>query len=59
MSNDASGEKKVMEVPVELMQRVVNYLQARPYAEVFTLIAEIMSNAERSEKAADGRPAGQ
>jgi hypothetical protein len=30
-----------MEVPVELAQKIINYLATRPYAEVHTLIGEL------------------
>jgi hypothetical protein len=33
-----------VEMPVNLVQAIVNYLQARPYAEVAGLISEIMQH---------------
>ena len=33
-----------IELPVNLVQAIVNYLQARPYAEVAALIGEIMKH---------------
>jgi hypothetical protein len=33
-----------VELPVNLIQTILNYLQARPYQEVAALIAEIMQH---------------
>jgi hypothetical protein len=33
-----------IELPTNLVQAIVNYLQARPYAEVAALIGEIMAH---------------
>ena len=33
-----------IELPVNLVQAILNYLQARPYAEVAALISEIMQH---------------
>ena len=35
---------KKVEIPINVVQAILNYLQSRPYAEVAALIAEIMQH---------------
>jgi hypothetical protein len=48
-----------IELPVNLVQAIVNYLQARPYAEVAALIGEIMKHQPAVHEAPDDSEAAQ
>jgi len=46
-----------VEMPVNLVQGILNYLQARPYQEVAGLIAEIMRHQPAVHEVPDGSEA--
>ena len=39
--------KETMEIPVAFAQELINYMQARPYAEVFQLINKLVGFAKQ------------
>jgi len=40
---------KTIEVDTNLVQELINYLQSRPYVEVYQLINKIMIEAEKAQ----------
>lgn len=50
MSEEKKGVEKTTEkteilVPIALAQELINYLQSRPYAEVYVLIGKLIESA--------------
>jgi hypothetical protein len=40
-------QKKTIEIPTQLLQEVINYLQTKPYVEVYKLIHAMMESANK------------
>lgn len=40
-------QKTTIDMPLELMQSILNYLTKRPYEEVYALVAAIMEKAKK------------
>ena len=55
MSNETSGQKVLL--PLDTVNKVMQFMATRPYAEVAELISELQQNAEVVESEAEKEPA--
>lgn len=45
MPHDGAPERQAIQVPIPLIQRLLDYLASRPYVEVHELIASLLAHA--------------